>query len=221
MENIKRIKNLSFLDIEFMEAIYPNNIHVPYLHQLMLKSNERTGKPLMIGEIGCLLSHRKIWRLIAKESDPTKHFLILESDSIIRDPDYLNQQFYIAEANFDMFFWGSWEGHTKLFRSTKFQQERKYSIGTAFIKTTYCTYGYSLNVRAAKLLLKSTSNISYPVDQFKRFISQDALRIGAVLPEVVSGNTLGSTIRGKRNRWVNNMFLLILDIKNHIICYFK
>ena len=63
--------------------------------------------------------------------------------------------------------------------------------------------------------------MSYPVDQFKRFISQQELRLGGIRPEVVSGNTMGSFIRTAKNPIAEFLFRAILYIKNYIICLFK
>jgi len=219
--NIKNIFANKYLNIEIIDAIYPSKIHTPFLAKLIQKSKRITGKELLLGEVGCLLSHRSIWRKIKKNSSINEHCLILESDSCILNSELLEKNFYNLVNSYDIFFWGSWEGHTKLFRSTKTNLEGNYKIGTAFIKTVYCTYGYSLNPKAAGVLLERTGKISYPVDQFKRFFSQSELKIGAILPEVISGNEMGSTIRANNNRLLNSIFLQILDIKNNIICHFK
>ncbi len=219
--NIKDIFANKYLNIEVIDAIYPSKIHIPFLAKLIAKSKINAGKELLLGEVGCLLSHRSIWRKIKKNSNFNDHCLILESDSCILNSALLEKNFFNLVSSYDIFFWGSWEGHTKLFRSTKKNLKDNYKTGTAFIKTVYCTYGYSLNPKAASLLLERTGKISYPVDQFKRFFKQSELKIGAILPEVISGNEMGSTIRGNNNRLFNSILFMILDIKNNIICYFK
>jgi GR25 family glycosyltransferase involved in LPS biosynthesis len=95
-------------------------------------------------------------------------------------------------------------------------------MGTPFIKTIYCTYGYSVNQKAARFLLKRTKQFSYPVDQYKRFMKQEELKIGAVVPELICTNGSQSNIRIKRNWFLwNEIFLAALDFKNKLICFFK
>lgn len=219
VSNVNSIQQIPFLKVSLVAAIYPSKIRVPFFEKLVEKSKERSGNKLLSGEIGCLLSHRKIWRQISKEEDPQRHFLILESDSMINNINALQHFSSSCQSYYDIFFWGSWNGHSKLFRSSKIRTN--YTIGTAFIKSVYCTYGYSLNSKAARLLLERTSKISYPVDQFKRFFTQSELRLGAILPEVISGNEMGSTIRSESNQLSNKLFLFLLDIKNSFICFFK
>lgn len=208
--------------VQKVDAIYPSHQHVPFAERLLAASEQRTGKALLPGELGCLLSHRKVWRdIVSKDAGPQDHFLVFESDSIIMDADVLNNRFLSLTQACDMFFWGAWEGHMKFFRSTIRKEGVKHRTGVPFIRTAYCTYGYSLNRKAAKLLLKRTSRISHPVDQFKFFFTQDELKLGGILPEVVTGNQITSTIRGNDNGWKKRLFLFILDIKNNFICAFR
>lgn len=175
----------------------------------------------MPGELGCLLSHRKVWQKILKEAkDDEQHFMVFESDSRLIDPGFLEQQSLEVARNYDIFFWGAWEGHMKLFRSSR-RKIGSHCIGIPYLRTVYCTYGYSLNRRAATILLKRTAKTSWPVDQFKYFFGQEELRLGGITPEVVVGNEYGSMIRGKENRFVKKLFLMILDIKNELICFFR
>jgi hypothetical protein len=149
-------------------------------------------------------------------------FLVLESDSRIAEPELLTAHFEEISTGFDLFFWGAWEGHMKLFRSTKKPLSGRYKTGTPFIRSVYCTYGYSLNRRAAVHLLHNTRKAAYPVDQFKRFIEQGALRTGGVMPELVT--TTGrkkSYIQENRNSVREFFTWLLLDARNSLICLFK
>ena len=110
--------------ITFVEAIFPKYEKVPFINRLIKLSKTRTGKSLNQGEIGCLLGHRKIWHMIAKNSEtPHQHFLVLESDSkIINIVDFkkiitelVNSKNLAAS---DLFFWGAWNGNTRIKKST-------------------------------------------------------------------------------------------------------
>ncbi len=204
---------------ECIEAIYPSKKRIPFQENLLAKSKERTGKSLLLGELGCLMSHRLVWKKIINEAvNENQHFLILESDSTLVNIDFLATSFEELTTDKDMFFWGAWEGHMKFFQSSKKNFSSTHVIGEPYIKTAYCTYGYSVNKIAAALLLQRTSKINYPVDQFKRFFHQKEIRLGGVHPEIITGNHSGSTIRNKESVLRKKLFLLLLDLKNNLIC---
>jgi hypothetical protein len=86
----------------------------------------------------------------------------------------------------------------------------------------YCTYGYSLNKAGARYLLSKTKRVAYPVDQFKKFVEVDALRIGGIVPEIIHSGNLGTYINQVSwNNWQRKLVLNFLDIKNNLICLFK
>lgn len=209
--------------LQVIDAIYPTRTHVPFLKQLQELSYERTGWRMNPGEIGVLLSNRKAWREIVKQAvSDDEMFLILESDSSILDNEALHMFFQEQQKEYDLFFWGGWSGHMKLERSTKRKTSDKYTIGTPFIKTVYGAYGYSLNRKAAQYLLRSTGKISHPVDQYKHYIEKGALRVGAVVPEIITHLETESTIgHPYMSAWRKKILFLGLDCKNAIISFFK
>lgn len=223
-------------DAIMVEAVYPSVNKVPFLQNLINLSKRRTGKALLPAEIGCLLSHRNVWqKIIQMNLSDDEHCLILESDSVINDIELVKELFTAPVENtttettskwslqqFDLFFFGAWLGHMKLFRSSKKQLNERFSIGQPFIKTVYCTYGYSVNKKAAAYLLQQTKKIGYPVDQFKQFIQPGIILIGGVVPELISAGSMGSYINQiDANAWQQKLFMHLLDIKNNIICFFK
>lgn len=219
--NIKALRE-QIPSLQYEEAIYPDYVKVPFLEQLKELSFERTGHRLSNGELGCLLSHRKVWRKIVESDREDDMFLVLESDSNFTDITLLKDQFGLMAHHFDLFFWGAWEGHMKLFRSSRKKLSRGFTYGTPYIKTVYCTYGYSLNKKAAAHLLHKTNKTGYPVDQFKQFVHENELRIGGTSPELIS--TIGrkkSYIQQNRNSVKEFFIWMMLDLRNSIICYFK
>lgn len=224
-ERAEQIQSLNrqLPQLNMVEAIYPAHQKIPFQQQLIELSFKRTGHALSNGELGCLLSHRKVWQTIAGNNHtPEQMYLVLESDSSIVSFNLLVQQFEPMEKQFDLFFWGAWEGHMKLCRSTVRKNEDGFIYGKPLLKSVYCTYGYSLNKKAAKLLLERTKKIAYPVDQFKKIIKEDDLRIGGANREVIS--TIGqrqSYIQQNRNHLKEFFWWLLLDFKNSIICFFK
>jgi glycosyl transferase family 25 len=220
-QNVQNILN-QMQEIERVEAVYPAFTEVPFLSRIKEITKQRTGQALREGEVGCLLSHRKIWQLIVRQAtDDKENFLVLESDSRLCNLPLLEEQFDTISHTYDLFFWGAWDGHMQLLRSTRQKLSHEYSIGEPFIKTVYCTYGYSLNRKAAAYLLKRTRKVGYPVDQFKKIIESGHLKIGGIMPELISTLKMDSNIRPKTNGVSDAVFRKILDIKNSLICFLR
>jgi GR25 family glycosyltransferase involved in LPS biosynthesis len=200
--------------LEVVEPVFPSRIHVPFLAAMMEKSRIRTGKALLPTEIGVILSHRKIWAKIAKENT-NEHFLVLESDSRIIIQEHLKSE---TAENYDMFFWGAWNGYASLKRSTV-----KNGVGEPLIKSIYGAYGYSLNSKAAAYLLKKTAQVAYPVDMYKRFVDLPEISLGAIVPEVISTWRTSDSLIRKESRGhllTAELIRLIFYCRNTIQSYF-
>lgn len=201
-------------NLEVMEPVFPSRVHVPFVESLIEKSRERAGKALLPTEIGVILSHRKLWSLIARESS-NEHFLVLESDSRILNSELLQSE---TAVKYDLFFWGAWNGYASLKRSSK-----ENGIGEPLIKSVYGAYGYSLNAKAALYLLKKTAQIAYPVDMYKRFVDPSEISLGAIVPEVISTwRTSDSLIRreSRRHLLTAELIRMIFYCRNTIQSYF-
>lgn len=210
-------------NIKRIEAIYPNKIKFPFLQQIIQKSIERTGKALTPGEIGVLMTNRLIWQKIVQES-PTEHepFLILESDSLINQLVLLKKDFYTLASQHDMFYFGGWLGHIQLFKSTQKKWANKFWVGEPFIKTLCSGYGYSVNKKAAKILLQKTVKVGYAFDEVRRYLNQNDLILGAVVPEWISQKPGVSMIGKRPASWISlKIWMAILYIRNYFICLFK
>ena len=200
--------------LEVVEPVFPSKVHVPFLEAMINKSHERTGKALLPTEIGVILSHRKVWSLIARESSE-EHFLVLESDSRIIKPELLKVE---TAKKYDLFFWGAWNGYASLKKSTA-----QHGVGEPLIKSVYGAYGYSLNAKAARYLLKKTAQIAYPVDMYKRFIDPADISLGAIVPEVISTwRTSNSLIRSESRGHLltAELIRMIFYCRNTIQSYF-
>ena len=201
-------------ELEVVEPVFPSRGHVPFLEALIDKSRTRTGKALLTTEIGVILSHRKIWSKIARESSE-EHFLVLESDSRILKPELLKAE---TAKKYDLFFWGAWNGYASLKKSTV-----QHGVGEPLIKSVYGAYGYSLNSKAAKYLLQKTARIAYPVDMYKRFVDPADISMGAIVPEVISTwRTTDSMIRkeSRRHLLTAELIRMIFYCRNTIQSYF-
>jgi GR25 family glycosyltransferase involved in LPS biosynthesis len=207
---------------QIIEPIFPRKQKVPFLNDLIKNAYTRTKRNVLPEEIGVFMSHRKIWRIIEK-LDHNKHYLILESDSKLIDPNALKEHFSKAESAYDIFFWGAWNNHVSIKRSTLQKINNDYRIGTPIIKSLYGTYGYSLNPKAAKYLLKQSKQINHPVDYYKCYVNPNEIKMGAIQPELVSTwQTTESSVRLERplDKIKKIVIIKIFHLRNQILAYF-
>ena len=206
-----------------VEPIFPSRQKVPFIKDLIGNAFKRSGYQLMPSELGVFMSHRSIWKKIVQEDKQDQHFLVLESDSKINAIHLIEQTMPMVEKSYDLFFWGAWNNHVSLKRSTAVSINKKYSIGSPLIRSIYGAYGYSLNVKAAKHLLAQSSKINYPVDLYKYYVDQDQIKIGAMKPELISTwQTTDSTIRKERpiDMLKRIIIIKIFSFRNQILAYF-
>lgn len=224
IESVEHLKK-QFERFNEVEAIFPKYIHVPFIQKMIEVSKERTGNPLSSSEIGCLLGHRKIWSSIIQSKCPEdQHFLVLESDSILNDTTQLNHLYELVRSNYDLFFWGAWNGFARIKRSTIIYSDSQRVIGEPFLKSVYCTYGYSLNKKAAQYLLNQTRSVSYPVDMFKHLIKPNQIKVGAIRKELISTPLyMKSYIRNNSlfNFYKRRLTTRFFDFRNALIAYFS
>jgi len=220
LTHIEALKIL-FQDVISIEAIYPSKTHIPFYSQIKSISKTRTGATLSDGALGCLLSHRLIWRrfLNQKEQD---FCIIMESDSKIDNLSIIQLHQANISAQYDLFFWGAFDNRMKLLQSTKMPLSDQYQIGTPFMHSLYCTYGYSINKKTAKFLLESTKRFNYPVDYWKLRLKDSHLRVGGILPNIITTVTsFKSTISYPKKNIFVLLFDAMINLKNSIISYFK
>ena len=207
-----------------VDPIFPATQKVPFLKDLIQNAYIRSGYKLLPSEVGVFMSHRSIWKKIVQQNnDPSQHFLVLESDSKINDMRLIEQTMQKVETGYDLFFWGAWNNHVSIKKSTAVSIDNKYKIGVPLIRSVYGAYGYSLNIKAAKHLLAQSSKINYPVDLYKHYVDQAVIKIGATQPELISTwQTTDSTIRKEANidRLKRIIIIKIFSLRNQILAYF-
>ena len=211
-------------DSVLVDPIFPARQKVPFINDLIQNALNRSGYKLLPSEIGVFMSHRSIWKKIVQENNnPCQHFLVLESDSKINDIQLIEQIMHKVETDHDLFFWGAWNNHVSIKKSTAASIDSKFKIGVPLIRSVYGAYGYSLNIKAAKHLLAQSSKINYPVDLYKHYVHQAAIKIGAIQPELISTwQTTDSTIRKEAviDRLKRIIIIKIFSLRNQILAYF-
>ena len=207
-----------------VDPIFPARQKVPFINDLIQNAYKRSRYKLLPSEVGVFMSHRSIWKKIVQQNnEPNQHFLVLESDSKINDMHLIEQTMQKVETDFDLFFWGAWNNHVSIKKSTAESIDNNFKIGVPLIRSVYGAYGYSLNIKAAKHLLAKSSKINYPVDLYKHYVHQAAIKIGAIQPELISTwQTTDSTIRkeAKIDRLKRIIIIKIFSLRNQILAYF-
>ena len=208
-----------------VDAIFPNKTKVPFLQKIINTSFERTGRKLLLNEVGVLLSHRSVWTCIKKNNTPDNvHYLILESDSKILNIEILIKNFDFVQDNYDCFFWGAWNGHSSIIKSSISRKLNNFKIGEPMFDSIYGAYGYSINSKTAKYMLEKTNKVAFPVDIYKRFISKSDIKIGTILPAII-GTWLNTKSNIKDENLIDLLYryiiMKILSIRNNIIAYFR
>lgn len=140
------------------------------------------GKPLLtldpskfllsLGEIGCACSHRKIWEKVAVNN---LNIIIFEDDIILSENFRNKLLSYIDDLphDWDIAFLSIGRRHNKygffvcvgdIFRDI--DNVNGHDLVAKIQKTNlvYGTYGYIINPKGAKKLLKLTNILSYPID---------------------------------------------------------
>lgn len=223
IERIGHIASLKRLlpDLIEVEAIYPKKTPIPFYDHIKSISKERTGSVLSDGALGCLLSHRVIWRHFLNQEEQD-YCLILESDSKIESLQIIQSNENLVKAKYDLFFWGAFDNRMTLLQSSKEKLNEQYKIGIPLINSLYCTYGYSINKVTAKFLLNSTNKFNYPVDYWKLRLNKSSLRIGGILPNVITTvDSFKSNINQSKQNLIDFIFDKIVDLKNNIISLIK
>ena len=114
-------------NIIHINAIYPSHTHIPFLNQMLELAKQRTNRTLRSAELGLLLSHRNAWRELIKSNSESA--LILESDSMINNDVVLNKYFETVHKQYDLFFWGAFDGRMKIFTKERFNIDDDIVVG--------------------------------------------------------------------------------------------
>lgn len=219
-----RIQNIQLLHSQLknlveIEAIYPSHQHIPFKKRILETSFKRTKRQIKMSELGLLMSQRKAWERFLLSKEQTA--LFLESDSLFNDLTSFNNYSSIIHDNYDIFFWGAFDGRMKIYKKNQIYITDNYVIGNPVINSLYCTYGYSLNRKAAEYLLKQTKTINYPVDYWKFRLKHGNLKIGGIYPEIISTNqNYKSTIQDLQFNIFKLKFVQkLIDCKNSVKAY--
>lgn len=156
-------------------------------------------KSLNNGEIGCILSHRKIYELVSKEN--YKAVLILEDDALFMEGfkevvELLNlssfDMIYLGQRNYD-----SIENAQKpIGRTISLKEKVNQLLEYGLYKAERCwlTHAYIINSESAKVLLEKTSVFYSSLDGILAD-AQSELKTFAIYPNIVKQDGSMSDLR--------------------------
>lgn len=183
------LSKFEFLDLEFIKAIDGRSLSDEALHSRFdfKRSRALYGKTMNAGEIGCVLSHRKVYQELLDSEDP--YALVLEDDiSVVRDLNLLDLEAVDKIANSDRPRILLLSGDYSYFKR-RTPVVRVYAANGA--------YAYIINREAAKRIF-SVSAPSNLADDWK-FYKRKGVKLFAVYPYMIDANTnmelLGSDVK--------------------------
>jgi GR25 family glycosyltransferase involved in LPS biosynthesis len=158
-----------------------------------------TKKNLNLGEKGCFISHRTIYKAIKENG--WKKTLILEDDAKFC-PDFLNQlnKVYPNVPEYDLLYFGQWnydkgvvEGEKSALRDKVCEVE-----GKGIYKAVRCwlTHAYVVDLSIIDLLLDNTKNLYGSIDLVLSDIQEkEKLKVYAIYPSLITQDGTMSSLR--------------------------
>lgn len=155
------------------------------------------GRDLTSGEIGCLLSHRAIYKMMIEEN--VEHALVLEDDTIFQ-PNFPEVLSTVLEGDLQ------WD-ILRFLNATKILQSPHRLLNSlpsghnlySIQATPGGAYAYILSKHAAKRLLEHTERNWLPIDMMHGWCWRTKLRVVTMLPSpVVADYDVESTIGEQR-----------------------
>lgn len=158
------------IDFDFFDAIYGKDLAPEYLSFINI-AREQAGlcqRPLVAGEIGCLLSHLFVWqRLINGEYDQYQRVIIIEDDVYLNHNKINEKLLNITHSKEDFMFLGghALKSRTRIHGYPSDNQLYFNMLGPSYLYSTACAY--SLDKTAAtdflyKLIAKPSFADDWP-----------------------------------------------------------
>ncbi len=170
-KHMENLCNLYGIKPSFIHAVYGNELSDKEIKDII--DNEKAiryiKRPLTNGELGCLLSHKRIYKKIIEENI---NIALIMEDDVLFDNNLLDFLNYLDNLpkNFDVILLGH---HTPTSRSipTKTNLWYKKRIACKFVlkkpaELACGTYGYLVSNQGAKKLYNMLEKIFLPIDHY-------------------------------------------------------
>lgn len=173
----------------FIDAVYGKDLSESEISQYcnQNKAKQLFGRELLLGEIGCALSHKKIYQKMIDDNIP--YAVIIEDDAIVsRDIECVLKSILSSKLNWDLILLGHHKNNVKGIKSPISLWD-KHFISTKYILGRladfgFGTYGYFVTLQGAKKLNEELFNIHRPIDHYTS--DSQLLNIYALEPTIIN-----------------------------------
>jgi len=208
-EHMERVLSRLEVEYEYLDAVDGRSVSKHELEACYESSaaKECIGRDLTAGELGCALSHKKIYQRMLKEN--IAEVVVLEDDvAICEDFVKILQHRTKFPKNWELVLFGHGDsrvtgrGAYSCFFGKKYLFN-KYSI-VCFSHLAYGTVGYIINLEGARKLLKQLERITMPIDHLtgsKKYIEVYGIEPFCVEEDIDVGHaSLIAQERSKKQR---------------------
>lgn len=197
--NMKERLKAQNIEAERFCAIYGGEISWNDPEYKDFSMNCPKGQELNLGEIGCFMSHREIYKKIKQEG--WKKTLILEDDAIFCEGfEEIFNKLYSDLPDYDMLYLGQWNYDKGVIGGdTKALKEKVSEVGNiGLYKAERCwlTHAYAVDNSIIDILLSNTKDLYDSVDRVLSDIQEThKLKTFAIYPSIVNQDLTASSIR--------------------------
>ncbi len=177
----------------FIDAVYGKDLSKSDIEKNcdQITAKKLFGRELLLGEIGCALSHKKIYQKIVDENIP--HAVILEDDAVVEsDLKRVVSLVIEKDINYDVVLLG----HNRGFKNEevidsvdslwgRYSLNKNYRLGM-LVKGGLGTYGYMISQKGAKQILEflEYNDLYLPIDKITS--NTDIVKVYGLLPVVIT-----------------------------------
>ena len=201
----------------FIEAVNGKSISEVEISQFCNQAvaKKRLGRDLLLGEIGCALSHKKIYQKIVDEH--IAYAIIFEDDATLeKNFSIVVKSIMAAPLSWELVLLGHYKDNLKGLKSPislwhKQRISSKFLLGR-LVDFGFGAHGYMITLKGAKKLLIELGEIYRPLDHYTP--DSNILNIYALSPTVVSAqNSFETLIDDEKVRQKNNDRLTVILLK--------
>ena len=177
----------------FIDAVYGKDLTKTDIEKYcnQKKAKQLYGRELLVGEVGCVLSHKKIYQKIVDENIP--YAVILEDDVLIEEGfNTAVEAILSSDTKWDLILLGHNKGFDKNqeFDSIKsywgcVQLNKKFALGRV-VRGGLGTFGYLISTIGARKLLNyfKEEKITHPIDKITS--NSRIINVYGLFPSVVT-----------------------------------
>lgn len=173
----------------FIDAVYGKDLSKSDIEKYCDQDTAKKlfGRELLLGEIGCALSHKKIYQKIVDEKIP--YAIILEDDAVLeKEVSVVIKKITVSSLLWDLILLGHYKSNKAGLKSPISLWD-KHRITSSFILGRladfgYGAHGYMITLECAKKLLAELDKIHKPIDLYTP--DSNIINVYALSPTVIN-----------------------------------